>query len=162
MFVPRCLLQFPSDAEALLLELRGLQTHSISVLKNCIPTVFHGPRTVSVFVELKPDNQTSFHYNPKWKSQQSLISGHIYQVPDFRCVFTGFDVHLLLLAVFSNSFYANFKIGSHCHAQKVHRPKYHFLFCTFFHGSPMNIIRIKTKNAQSMFRKKLSMRIDCT
>ena len=40
--------------------------------------------------------------------------------------------------------------------------KFFFEIFTFFYDFAMNIMGIKTKNARSIFRKKVSMRIDCT
>ena len=52
-----------------------------------------------------------------------------------------------------------FKIVSHRHAQKVLRPKFQIFIEIFkvYHDFAMNIMGIKTKNAQSIFRKKVSM-----
>ena len=81
-------------------------------------------------------------------------------------MFQALGVYLLVLACIYWSwwffaslktfFLQRFKIVSHCHAQKVHRSKFQFVFQVFTicHDFHMNIMGIKTKDAQSVFREK--------
>ena len=72
------------------------------------------------------------------------------------CFYCFWWVFFLLLV----RYLQRFKIVCRRHAQKVNRPKFQFfkIFTTFY-DFPMNIMKIKTKDAQSFFRKKVCVRL---
>ena len=89
------------------------------------------------------------------KNLQFRVKLVSFQCPTCLLILAGFLVILI-------RFLQSFKILSHRDAQKVLLPKFHFfVIFIIFHDFAMNIMGIKTKNAQSFFRKKVSMRNDC-